>query len=122
MPPHLVTSERWSDQDKDLVLRWLATASRDEESQTVPAPKGESFRRDRTFRIPEGFVIPSEGGEIGTSEHFDSHPEQMKCSGSKLGDFNHQPPEKWKVLVLSTMTGPLLGMAISKSPTLRGTK
>ena len=63
MPPHLVASERWSDQDKNLVLRWLAAASRDEESQTVPAPKGEPFRRDRTFRIPEGFVIPSEGGE-----------------------------------------------------------
>ena len=63
MPPHLVASERWSDQEKDLVLQWLAAASRNEESQTVPEPKVPSFRKDRSFRIPEGFVIPKEGGE-----------------------------------------------------------
>ena len=63
MPPHLVASERWSEQEKDLVLRWLAAASRNEESQTVPEPKMPSFGKDRSFRIPEGFVIPKEGGE-----------------------------------------------------------
>ena len=63
MPPHLVPAERWSDQEKDLVLRWLAAASGEEESRAVPPPKAQSFRKDRSFRIPEGFVIPKEGGE-----------------------------------------------------------
>ncbi len=63
MPPHLVSSERWSDQEKELVVQWLAAGSSEEESWSVPTPEPQPFQKDRSFRIPEGFVIPKEGGK-----------------------------------------------------------
>ena len=123
---HLVASERWSDRKiwccdgllQPPVMKNLRRFLHQKCRHFGRIDHSES-RRDCEF--PRKVVRDGIEG-IGMSGHFRLAPKSRANASSKLGDFTHQPPEKSKVLVLSTMTGPSHGTATSKSPTLRGTK